>query len=293
VAVLSAVASLVAGCSGNVITSSDASTSSTRAFLSVERTEVLNAAGDATQGVRAHASAYFMRLQSGADQQGASRLVGEAPTLPPDGQCETVQVLGDQGIALASLGPVDLVDVGEVVVQAAQTRATLATRAFPNVVDLISGVVYTTRDRAADPLPDRGDYAFHISGSPVFAEMRLEARAPGGVQGLTVAGLPLRAEPAILPRADLAIAWQPQGPGDLVYAELASAEDGPLERVRCALGTSGRATVAAVFLPRATSQNLAVHLVHRESVTAPGLEAGEVRFDLTTTAAVRFEAARP
>jgi hypothetical protein len=284
---------MAAGCSGNVATSSDASTSSTHALLSVERTEVVTVARDAAPMVGAHAAAYFMRLQSSADQAIATRLVSDAPLLPPDGQCEPVQVLGDQGIPLASMGPVDLVDVGEVVVQAEQARAALATRAFPSVVDLISGVVYTTRDRVADPLPDRGTYAFHISGSAAFPGMTLEAVAPGGVEGLTVAGLAPHVDAMVLPRSDVVITWQPQSSGDVLYAELTSAEDGPLERVRCALGSTGSATVAAALLPKAAAQTLAVHLVHRESVVAPGLDAGEVRFDSTKTAALRFEAAHP
>ena len=42
---------------------------------------------------------------------------------------------------LATLGPVDLIDAGEVALETAEGRDTLAVRAFPDVVDLVSGVV--------------------------------------------------------------------------------------------------------------------------------------------------------
>src|SRR5258708_7533667 len=110
---------LAAGCSGTVVSTSDASTSSTQALLSVERTASV---GDPVASARAHASAYFLRMQAGADQNLAARLVGASNLLPPLGQCQQVEVLGEQGMPLASLGPVDLIDVGDVALEASQTR---------------------------------------------------------------------------------------------------------------------------------------------------------------------------
>src|SRR5438132_10901842 len=159
-----------AACSGNVVSASDASASSTQALLSVERTTTVT---DAPASVRAHASAYFLRLQAGADRTLAARLVGAADVLPAMGQCQAAPMLNDQGMPLASLGPVDLVDVGEVLLEASSTRATLAARAFPDVIDLVSGVVYTTRDLIADPLAAQGAYTFRVSGSSAVPAMAL------------------------------------------------------------------------------------------------------------------------
>src|SRR5260221_14047074 len=130
-------------------------------------------------------------------------------------------MLSDQGIPLAPLGPVDLIAVGEVALEASQTRATLAARAFPDVVDLVSGVVYTTRDLVADPLPEQGVYAFKISGSPALAPMALEGRAPGPVDDLLVDGLPLTGQATALPRQNLFVPWKPHPGGELVHLYLA------------------------------------------------------------------------
>jgi hypothetical protein len=280
----------VSACSGNVVTTSDASTTSTQALLSVERTA---ATTDLRSAARVHASAYFLRLQSGADRMLAARLVGATDRLPAAGQCDTAAVLGDQGMALASLGPVDLVDVGEVALEASQIRATLAARAFPDVVDLVSGVVYTTRDFMADPVPGQGAYTFRVSGSSALQPMALSGQAPGPLEHLYVGGYALRGEPIVLPREDLAITWQPPAGADLVYVELASAEDGPLERVRCTFPNEGRAVIEGAVLPKAVAQTIAVHVIHREDVAAPGLDRGEIRFDLATSGPLRFDGARP
>jgi hypothetical protein len=286
-AVATAVFAIVGtACSGNVVSASDASATSTQALLSVERT---TAATDAPSSVRAHASAYFLRLQAGADRTLAARLVGAVDVLPGLGQCQSAPMLSDQGMPLASLGPVDLIDVGEIALEASSTRATLAARAFPDVVDLVSGVVYTTRDLVGDSLPGEGAYTFRVSGSWALPAMALEGHAPGGIEHLYVGGYALRAEPLALTREDLAVTWQPPAGADLAYVELASAEDGPLERVRCTFPNDGRATIPAAALPKAAAQTISFHLIRREDVAAPGLDRGEIRFDVATTGPLHFE----
>src|SRR6185503_19677815 len=289
IAALSA-AAFALGCSGTVVSSSDASTSSTQAILSVDRTA---AAGDPSGSARAHASAYFLRLQAGADPTLAARLVGATDVLPALGQCEAVGVLSDQAMPLATLGPVDLVDVGQVALEASNIRATFAARAFPDVADLVAGVVYTTRDLTADPLPDHGTYRFRIAGSSSVPPMTLEALAPGPARDLFVAGLPLRGEALGVQRGDLRVRWEPAAGTDQVYIELASMEDGPLDRVRCAFANDGEAIISASALPRAALQSISIHLVRREGVAAPGLDGGWIRFDLATSGTLRFEGSAP
>jgi hypothetical protein len=289
IAAISAAAGL-SGCSGTVVSASDASTSTTQALLSVDRSAL---AGDPTGAARAHASAYFLRLQATADPALAARLVGATNVLPAVGQCEAVGVLSDQAMPLATLGPVDLVDVGEVALEASSVRATFAARAFPDVADLVSGVVYTTRDLVADPLPDHGTYRFRIAGSNTVPAMTLEAHAPGPATNLFVGGFPLGHELLPLNRGDLPIRWQPAPNTDLVYVELASMEDGPLERVRCTFANDGQGVISASALPRAATQSISIHLVRREGVAVPGLDGGWIRFDLATSGTLRFEGTTP
>ncbi len=287
---IAALSAAALGCSGTVVSTSDASTSSTQAIVSVDRTA---AAGDPSGAARAHASAYFLRLQAGADPTLAARLVGATDVLPAIGQCEAVGVLSDRPMPLATLGPVDLVDVGQVALEAATIRATFAARAFPDVADLVAGVVYTTRDLTADPLPDHGTYTFRIAGSNAVPPMTLQAVAPGPARDVFVAGHPLQSNPLTVARGDLAVKWEPSVGTDQVYIELASMEDGPLDRVRCSFPNDGQAIIAASALPRAVTQSISIHLVRREGVAAPGLDGGWIRFDLATSGTLRFEGSAP
>ncbi len=240
---------------------------------------------------RAHASARFVRVQSDTDGSVAARLVGATLSLPPMGRCESDSAAAEKGgMALAFLGPVDLVDVGEVSLEAGLTRATLAAR-----VDLVSGVVYTTRDLVADPFPAPATYLLRIAGSATLAPLAIEAAAPSAPEELTIDGVPLgteRTEPLSILRADVALTWRPGSPDDTIYVDLASTGDGG-GRVRCTFGDVGSAVIPQASLPFGAAQTIAVHRVHRQPLVAAGLDGGEMRFDLATTGAFRVESPTP
>jgi hypothetical protein len=66
-----------------------------------------------------------------------------------------------------------------------------------------------------------------------------------------------------------------------------------LERVRCTFANTGAGEIAQAVLPKAASQTISVHVVHREPVVATGIDFGEIRFDLATTGTLRFDAPHP
>ena len=292
------------GCSGTVTSSSNTNTSSTMALLSVERSAP---ASDVVSAPRSHASAYFLRLQAGADDVLAARLVGASLTLPAVDRCESIDALWNQGLPLASLAPVELVDVGEVSLEAEETSETMAARAFPDVIDLVSGVVYTTRDQIAASLPDEGRYVFRISGSAAFPRVTLGANAPGPPDEVTIGETPLGSAPIVLERRDVALRWRAGGGASVIYVDLVSNEDGAVDRVRCTFADVGRAILPSTALPRSATQIIAIHRVLRETpetrgwdgeqlqgeAGSRGLDAGEIRFDLAVTGGLRFETAAP
>jgi hypothetical protein len=292
------------GCSGTVASSSTTGNSSTIALLSVERSV---SASDPTVTPRAHASAYFMRMPAGADNVLAARLVGAELPLPAIEHCESADALWNRGLPLASLEPVDLVDVGQVALDVGQTTETMAARAFPDVIDLVSGVVYTSRDQIAAPLADEERYTFRISGSPAFRRIALGATAPGPPAEVVVAGTPLESADITVPRRDLSLGWRAQRGDGVVYVDIVPNDDGAAGRVRCAFADDGEATIPLAMLPRGTAQTIAIHRVVRapaqavdwdvaptQGVAGPSnLDGGEIRFDLAATGGLRFETAGP
>lgn len=263
------------GCSGQVVATADANSSTTEALLTVESA----APADGSSLARAHASARFVRMQAGGDDTLATRLVGAALALPALDRCEPVEGLQEPGMPLASLGPIDLIDAGEVTVEAGSNRSALVTRAFPDVVDLISGVVYTTRD-AADPLPAPAAYTFHVTGSAQLAPVDIDAIAPPPPQDVRIDGLALANDGATMPRGDLVVAWGPGAADDVVYVDLTSVDGAT--HTRCTFLDNGAATVPADALPASGTMTVSIHRVHRQTLSATGLDGGEVRFDLAT-----------
>ena len=292
------------GCSGTVTTTTNTGNSSTVALLSVERSA---SASDTASTPGTHASAYFMRLQAGADSVLAARLVGADLSLPAVGQCESADALWNRGLPLASLEPVDLVDVGQVSLEAGQTMETMAARAFPDVVDLVSGVVYTTRDQITDTLPDGERYVFRISGSAAFPPAALGALAPSPPADVQISGSPLGTDAVAVARQDLPLHWQAFPGGSVIYVDIVPNDEGAVGRVRCTFADVGDATIPAGALPHGAAQTVAFHRVLRAPAEpvdqdaqlpqgpagAVNLDGAEIRFDLATTGALRFEAAAP
>ena len=280
----------VAGCSGQVIATADADAAQTYALVSVE---LSSPAGELAEGVRTQASARFLRMPSSTDLDLASHLVGAGLELPPVDQCTQVAVFAEErGFPLASFGPIDLIDVGAVTIQAGSARASLSARAFPDVVDLVSGVVYTTRE-AVDSFPAPATYRIEIAGSSQLGPLRLEAPAPAPPQAVRIAAQPLGTEPVAVAREDLALSWIPGSGDGLVYVELTSYEASRLVRNVCTFADTGRATIPAHALPDAASTSIALHRIERLPVEAKGIDGGEVRFDLAVTGTLRFEVLEP
>ncbi|HET7540301.1 MAG TPA: hypothetical protein VFK05_10540, partial [Polyangiaceae bacterium] len=123
--------------------------SSTHALITVERSAVLNTA----EAPRAAAFAGFVRTPPEVDANAMLSLAGFGLDLPAVGQCAEPNHERKSSMPLNPLGRVEFLDAGDVTLRTSSTNSPLATRALPAVTDLIAGVVYTTRDRAAEPLP--------------------------------------------------------------------------------------------------------------------------------------------
>lgn len=289
------------GCSAPVVDDpADALGSTTEAILLVER--VVTADGSTQTNV----SAKFMRLAPAADPELAERVVGSRLDLPPAGECALISSAQDNAQATAALsamgtlGPVELLDVGDLVVKTQDAVMPLAARAFPDAFGLVSGVVYTSRDAASDlPLPAK--YELAGSGSSSFESFVVHVEAPAAPSDVRVGdsplsdGLVLDAREAIVLRwsADLAHVAPPSAE-DLVYADLTAASGTTL---RCAFSDEGRGEIPASLLKSQTlmkelpaQATLSLHRVRLGSFLGAGIDVGEARFDLSTVGRVGLSA---
>jgi len=245
------------------------------------------------RSARTHVSARFMQLSGGFDEQLAERVVGSPRELPPSGTCGWRTPTGLAPLPQGSTkGSIELLDVGEVLLHAGQSTMPLAARAFPDVGEVVSGVVYTSRDGTTD-LPAGVPYLIETSGSPLVSGFRLAVDAPFEPLELQIGGQPVDGEDVVVLRGDvIELSWRaaPDATGDLIVVDLSPLEadtrDGPIEAVRCAFDDTGSAAV----LPEFTSWpvlpdeiDLTVHRLRHVATRLPEIGETIVEFDFAVT----------
>lgn len=267
---------LAMACSGSTAPySTDADRGSTHAVITVERRDTPGAA----TSTQADAFASFVRTPPEVDAALVTRITGLDLNLPEVGECQSGPPERDTSIPLSPLRRVELLSAGDVSLETPEGRVDLAPRAFPAVTDVVSGVVYTTRDRAA-ALPAGVPYALNAAGGASLAPIAVSAEAPAALDGVSLAGTALTPG-VILPATDVELRWNPGGARDIVYVTVGTAS--PTAAVTCTFRDSaGRGLLKIANMPRSENMNLSVHrlrTVALGSIPGSGIDAGELRFD--------------
>ena len=258
------------------------SVSSTHALITIERSSTENS----VEAPRAAAFAGFVRTPPEVDAAAMLRLAGFGLDLPSVGQCAEPNHAPANKMPLSPLARVEFLDAGDVTLRTASTSALLATRALPAVTDLIAGVVYTTRDRAAEPLPAAVNYTLNTSGGLLRA-FNVNASAPPQLSGVSVGATPLAQLTTVAARSAVTLSWARGQSGDWVYVEL-STQDGNAT-TRCTFrDDAGFGSVPASAFAGSGLGEISLHRVHSEPFVAGSIDAGEVRFDFEQSANVEF-----
>jgi hypothetical protein len=268
-------------CSANVAASAetaDAETNATSAVVVVERTV---GASDA----RANAVARFVRMRSGAVDEDALRMVGATVDFPALGSCVTAPAAKRAGTARA----LELLDVGAISLEANGLRTSLQARQIPDVVDLLSGVVYATPTADADALPAGSVYVLRAAGSvdQDVAPFAVSASAPDEPSQVRIAGQDIGGNGGLVALANGAavdVSWEAGSSDDFVYLDVTGERERDGERdaptaARCLFSDLGRGTLIPAAFGETTSGTITIHRLHREPFRAKGVDSGEVRFD--------------
>jgi len=264
---------LLGGCSATIVgtpEAADADATSVTGVVLVEQS------GSALDGAHAEISARFLRVHGTVDE-GALRLVGAALDVPAPGECAAI---ADADVAPSSR--VELLDVGTLTLESGTSHATLQPRRVPDVIDLVSGVLYTTRTDALG-----GKVTLHATGGALdVAPFTVEASAPSELRGLHLGGVEAHeGEPVVLAAGPVDLTWQPGEPGsDSIYVDVTNLHG--TVSLRCAFTDDGHGTLPASSLR--DDGSVSVHRVRREALVRTGIERGEVRFDLARVIAFRI-----
>ncbi|MDX2054391.1 MAG: hypothetical protein SFV15_18465 [Polyangiaceae bacterium] len=234
------------------------------ALIAVERSTIVNG----HEAPRAQAVVGFARLQPG--QQASARSLGALGTAMPElNQCVHFPR------AEQARGALEFVDAGDVVIDVAGARRSLAPRALPTVADLISGVIYTSRDQDELLLPADRQYSVRALGGQ-FSGFEATGSAPKLLGGINVGGQALESVAHVSASAPLDVSWEEGDPNDTVLVELAGAEGGVVCAFRDDLGAG---TVAA----HATTRGAGRLSLHRIRTLPLARQAGELSFDFQVT----------
>ncbi|MBX3126981.1 MAG: hypothetical protein KF718_09705 [Polyangiaceae bacterium] len=255
----------------------DAESGTTHALVTVDRSILMDGSE------RAGALASFVQLPAEADARAVLDNVGLRLALPPVGQCRT-----DAGERPRYRGRVELVEAGAVSLLVGNTLTELAPHAFPTVTDVVSGVVYATRDVSAEPLPADADYTLRVDGS--LGYFSVSRAAPEHLTAVTIGGVPLADVTELSVAEPMDLTWGVRGDGsvasDVVWVELANKNG--TSTVCTFRDELGAATIPAGSLPGTGPTRLSLHRLRIAEFVAPAITLGELRFDFELQSSVSF-----
>jgi hypothetical protein len=274
---------------------------SSAALVVVERTIT---ADETTHG---SAVARFIRMRAGSVDDQTLRMVGATLDLPALGACApagdlSLDSASSSAASAVSEGPraVELLDVGALTVEANGVRSALEARALPDIVDLVTGVLYSTpttsaRSAATEAPSDApahaitgqaaaagASYVVRASGSSRggdldhgVAAFLISATAPGEPTELRVDGQDARLADGLALTAGehVDLTWDvtdDRDPDDVVYVELVPSDAvGSIEagesaaNVRCLFADRGVASIpASAFVSGHGGETTQVEMSH-------------------------------
>ncbi len=281
----------LAACGGAEPTPAD-EPASLQAVLSIERME------DASHAETSSASAMaeFLVLPADADAHETLDAAGLRTQLPERKGCSEAALgatlRGGAGQAQAFPEQLELLEAGEVSIQAGDLVTRLALNLFPPSGSA-SGVIYTTPDQNA-ALPAGSSYAIRATGSDSIPPLNIRQEAPSALRDVTIGGVPLERATSFTAGQPLDITWTEGDAADRVFVELGGAEG----NVICSFADDdGSGSVPGALTAKLGPEavRVALHRV-REAVGAqepPRADAlileTMVRFDFELTSTLRVD----
>lgn len=220
--------------------------------------------------------AAFARYR-GADARSVLELLGRTAVAMP----ETCTYVGADEPLQVDDAEVELLDVGTMFVQVANTEARLAPRAFPDLASVLAGVVYAGDATLAVPSADV-EYAFRAAGSDDIPAFSAVALAPASISELRVGGV-MPSQASVVSRdSGLDLMWAAGDPADTIEFEIRAHGDA----LACAAIDDGSFRVdpeSLAILAPDSEASLVLRRVRVSSVDVPGIDDAFARVTVSRT----------
>lgn len=253
------------------------------AVFAVERVQLLDSPFEQS------ATAYggVLRVPSSVDADRVMRLAGFLEELPGAGTCEVVGSTHPSP-ALSGVEGLQMVDVGDVTVQAGSQTTKLVRQAFPFVAGFLAGVVYSSRDRESEVLPPSSDFVVTAKGGGKIPRFSLAAESPPAMTSVTVNATGLQEVDRVALSEPISFTWKPGAAGDLVWVELG--RTGAQKTALCVFHDSdGRGTVPASLIDDRGAGLISVHRLRQRRLKTDGVTDGRLEFDFRLTARILLD----
>lgn len=226
-------------------------------------------------GAKTRVSARFVRVSGGIDQTAAEEVIG-APRFDVGTPLGCSLIEGEEPVSTTSGGSIELLDAGELVLYhtaglsavSESVVVPLAARAFPDVGELVSGIVYTSRE-GDTAIPSGGRFVIETSGSAQLDGFTVQVDAPEALSAVAISDLVITGD-------DLPVAWNPGHPslGDRIYIDL-TPDDG--RTLRCVFYDDGEALIPAALVSARPGVAIDVEIHRHRRTIAPVSSLGEAR----------------
>jgi hypothetical protein len=254
----------------------------THALLRVERSALVGAEDEAT----GMAFAGVLRLPETSDPGPLLRLSGSGIGLPAAGACAAAS--RERAAMTVSFGRAEFLEAGDVTLRASDSETLLAPRLFESSQTELSGVAYSSRDRASEPVPGGAAYVLKTTGSDQLPALELRVQAPEVLSDVTVDGMALSEVTQVGTAGEVAVSWRPGDARDWVYVEVTGSSEAGTLGVCAFRDSDGRGGLPRGLFGATGAGSLAFHRLREVAADVGALDAAEARFDFELTATVSF-----
>jgi hypothetical protein len=274
---------VVAACEGPEATETSEVATATHALLRVERSALVGAEDEAT----GMAFAGVLRMPLSADPEPLLRLSGRGLSLPALGACLAVS-RERAPVVVSDVGRAEFLEAGDVTLRASQTETLLAPRLFESSQTELSGVAYSSRDRASEPVPGGAAYVLKTTGSDQLPALELRVQAPEVLSDVAIGGVGLGEVTQVAVASELQVSWRPGDARDVVYVEVTGSTEAGTLGVCAFRDSDGRGLLPSGLFGAVGAGSLAFHRLRGVAADVTALDAAEARFDFELTAEVSF-----
>jgi hypothetical protein len=191
---------------------------------------------------------------------------------------------------------VELLDAGNLTLAVDGVAIPVPTRAFPDLLKVIDGVMYSAEENRGIRFLPGSTYTIRSAGSDLVGPFEVVLEAPEDLGDVKLAGVsPLEQPPPVSRGDDLELTWEGAGWGDEVIAEFSWTSLGLPWSMVCRMRDDGSFLVPGertrnLHDPlRTGDEELILSRVRQVAFRAAGLSGGAFSFVVTVRFPVRYD----